>query len=284
MGRLKIKFLVVIILFFISLLISTYTYASGGIGSNQTSNEFNKNNQPIDSINIGEEQQNSDFGKVPPTFVKDINQNRNIFGYLFENMIWSVSGGFLGAIIALLFQNNTLAKLEITASEEANDEKVYPLGFVVPGKWKFFRVKVENKPVNKKLRWLFKRQPAQQVNASITITQLDKTMRGRWAGTLELPEENPLNRIRLANFPDPVTINPGYSEILDVFAKFESDEEAYGWNNKAYFNKWRTPDYKMIPGNYEIIVEVTSENGAYCKRVFKAHIASTINNTYLTKV
>lgn len=255
------------------LLFTVRVYADGG-NSNISPTPFESNLQRLPT------QQDLFQENV----VKSNHQAKYDLEYFATNFLWSVFGGFLGAIIAILFQNYTNASLDIIASADANDEHTYPVGYVVPGRWKFFRVKVKNRQVNSRLRWLFHREPAQQVNAIITFTQLNKKMKGRWAGTLELPHANPFSVTRLANFPDPVTINPGHEEILDVFAKYDNDQEAYGWNNEAYLHTWRTPHYKLNPGNYKILIEVTSENGAYCKKYFKAHIKNTIDNTYLSNI
>lgn len=226
-----------------------------------------------------------------PTGFSNSNNSINIYTKdlniwaITSNILWSVFGGFVGAIIALLFQKYSEPKLEISASEDVNAKATYPPGHMVPGRWKFFRVRVENRTVHKIWKWLIQRQPAQQANATIRISRINQSMKGRWAGTLELAFVSDRSTlIRLANFPDPITINSGKGEILDVFAKCEHDVEAYGWNNEAYLNSWRTPHYKMDPGDYEITIEVTSENGSYCKRKFKAHIATSIDQTYLRTI
>jgi len=200
---------------------------------------------------------------------------------IINNLFWTTFSGFLGAIIAILFQNYSQANLDIIATDDANEIHTYPPGYVIPGTWKYFRVKVKNKKVSKGLDWLIHRQPAQQVNATISIMALGKTMKGRWSGTLELPQTDRSSWTRLANFPDPVTINAGKDEILDVFAKFENDSEAYGWNNEAYFHNWRTPQYRLDPGDYRLVIEVPTENSSYATRLFMAHIDATITDTYL---
>ncbi|PIQ80309.1 MAG: hypothetical protein COV79_01135, partial [Parcubacteria group bacterium CG11_big_fil_rev_8_21_14_0_20_41_14] len=113
--------------------------------------------------------------------------------------------------------------------------------------------------------------------------EINKTMKGRWAGTLELPFASPLDRQRLANYPEPETVFIGTSVILDVFAKYENDSEAYGWNNEAYLYRWRTPHYKLDPGDYNVEVELIGVNSRKRDK-FKAHIGSTIEETYISRV
>lgn len=200
----------------------------------------------------------------------------------FKDILWSILSGFLGAFIALLVDQYKKPKLDIVASEDANDDILYQLPHPKAGeRWKYYRVKVINKPVTKYLAWLINRETAQQISATITVKELDQTLKGRWAGTLELPMANPLDLMRLANFPDPVTLTAGQSAILDVFTKYEHDQEAYVWNNEAYFNDWRTQKYRMVPGKYTIEVRVTSLNGSFKVKTFKSHIHPTINDTNL---
>lgn len=105
-------------------------------------------------------------------------------------------------------------------------------------------------------------------------------MKGRWAETLELTQASPFELVKLANFPDPITIFPGDSAILDIFVKYDNDNEAYGWNNEAYLHNWRTPYYQLDPGDYDIEIILSGVN-AQTKKIVKGHIGTTTDTTYL---
>ena len=195
-----------------------------------------------------------------------------------------VFSGFVGAMIALWLDKINRPHLDILAIEDANIEQIYGSEKLVPGRCKFFRLKVINKPLNNNfLSIFFSRETAQQLNAFITFKELNKTMKGRWSDTLELAYTDTYSKIKLANFPDTVSIYAGKDTILDVFAKFESYNQAYGWNNEAYLdhNAWKTDKYKLSPGDYKIEVVVAGTN-ATIKKTFSIHIDKTIEQTSLT--
>ena len=213
----------------------------------------------------------------------EVELKNNKDGVFRDKFFWSVLGGFIGAIIALWLESFKKPVLLIEATEEANQEHVYPQNRVVPGRWKFFRVRVSNKSLPNLLSWLMSRETAESVHAQVIFKELGRTMKGRWAGTLELPFASPSDRMRLANYPEPETVFVGKSVILDIFAKFEQDNEAYGWNNEAYLHSWRTPHYKLDPGNYEIEITLIGINSEKRKN-FVAHIGDAIEDTYLREV
>lgn len=200
-------------------------------------------------------------------------------------LFWAIIGGFVGSLFTIFIQIFQKPKLDIIASPDAHSDNTYPYPHIQAGRWKFFRVLVLNKPVNKYLSSFIARETAVQVNAFITFRKLNQTMKGRWAGTLELVQANPADYIRIINFPDPINIFPGgIKEQLDVFTKKSTEKEAYGWNNEAYINNWRNPRLKLIPGDYIFDVTVTAIDGSQTKKSFKAHIANTIEKTYIHKI
>lgn len=215
---------------------------------------------------------------------KHINSSSDgILSNMLASLFWAIVGGFIGSFIAILIDKYQKPKLDIIATEEANADNTYPRPHLHAGRWKFFRVLVLNKPVNKFLSPFIARETAQQVSATITVRELNQTMKGRWAGTLELVQANPADYIRIVNFPDPMNIYAGGTkEQLDIFTKSGTDDEAYGWNNEAYLYNWRNPRVKMQPGNYTIDVTVTALDGSQTKKTFRAHIATRIENTSLT--
>lgn len=73
--------------------------------------------------------------------------------------------------------------------------------------------------------------------------------------------------VRAATKPR-VDVYPGEEEILDVAARFDDEEDCYGWNDDAYQHNWRNPDWKLRPGRYLVRAVVTSA-GQKCVGVFR---------------
>jgi hypothetical protein len=67
-----------------------------------------------------------------------------------------------------------------------------------------------------------------------------------------------------------IDVYPGESQLLDVAARFDDDEDCYGWNNEAYFSNplWRNPAWRLPRGRYLARVEVTS-SGQKCIGLFR---------------
>lgn len=53
---------------------------------------------------------------------------------------------------------------------------------------------------------------------------------------------------------------PGNKESIDIAARFDSDDECYGWSNETYLpgKGWRNEDWKLPKGRYLIKVTVYS--------------------------
>jgi len=140
---------------------------------------------------------------------------------------------------------------------------------------KFLGVDIENKPLPLVFRWL-SRNTATQCTTLLTFYHLDgqkvfsSFMVGRWSGSPEpvAPIAISGDNITIKN----VTISfdlsaasilkrdifPGNLERLDVAARFDNDNECYGWNNEAYFSRpqWRNPKWQLQQGRYVVKVEV----------------------------
>ena len=150
---------------------------------------------------------------------------------------------------------------------------------------RFLRVYLENKPLPRWAGWMV-RAPALQCRATITFHHLDdgqkvfdRTMSGRWSGSPEpvaLPVVGPggqqfqmldFSRLTLESRID---VYPGERELLDIVARFDNDDECYGWNNEAYFSQpiWRNPARKLDKGRYLVKVIITS-SGQKCIDYFR---------------
>jgi hypothetical protein len=200
-----------------------------------------------------------------------------------SNFLISFGASLAAIVIALLIDRSRLPRIRIKVIEKANDDITYQAGNLKGQRWKFFRVLVINHKMPKVFSWL-PRQTAENCRATITITGVDNTAnctyKGRWASTPEIPYYKDAGLIKIID-PDPVTIVAGSSEILDVITKYQYDQEAYGWNNEAYFNDWRTPQYKLNQGKYKIKVTVITQNGTSSIKELIAQIGPTIEETFI---
>ncbi len=210
------------------------------------------------------------------------------------NIIIELLIAFIGSIPALFFalwvDKQRMPKLEIIASEEANADNTYPQPNRHAGeRWKFFRVAVKNKPFTRPFSWI-PRQTAENCRGKIEFSKIGTeksgfSMLGRWASSPELPYIPAQQAVLKLLYPDPVTIPVNAEgEILDVIAKCESDKEAYGWNNEAYFHDWRTPNYKLERGKYKVKISIATQNGVTFAENFELSISDKIEDTYLKNV
>ncbi len=57
-----------------------------------------------------------------------------------------------------------------------------------------------------------------------------------------------------------IDIQSGEDTKLDVAARFDRDDDCYGWNNEAYFSAalWRSPLWKLAKGRYLVKAVVIS--------------------------
>lgn len=180
------------------------------------------------------------------------------------NAITSFAVSLLASIVAVLFalfiDRKRLPHLIIRAEEEANADNTYPDN---RGRWKFFRLKIENKL----FPWFFKwvpRQTAESCRAKIEFYDSYGnplfSFNGRWASTPEIPQLDHDFVLKLVS-PDPVTIPVGGYEYLDLFVVKDGENCGYGWNNEAYFHNWKNPAYKLSAGSYKAKVTISTQNG-----------------------
>ena len=202
-----------------------------------------------------------------------------------ESFLISLIASLIAVLIALLIEKKRMPKLVINASESANADNTYREPNIHANeRWKFFRVEVENKKFPKILSWI-PRQTAENCRAKVEFYKKDETspifaFAGRWASTPEIPHI-PQDAIVKLLHPDPVTLPVGEKEILDIIAKEENDNEAYGWNNESYFHNWRNIEYKLDEGEYIVKVTINTQNGISFNRRFKLAIREKIENTIL---
>lgn len=203
------------------------------------------------------------------------------------SIVGSLIASLLVLIIVFFFERKRLPVLRIHVLEEANADDTYrdPLPQALQGRWKFFRVFVENKALPKLIKWI-PRQPAENCRTNIAFFKLGGefpifVMRGRWASTPEIAHI-PKDEIELRVLhPDPITIPPGEQERLDIVAKHAKDNEAYGWNNDSYVNMWKTPQHRLDPGNYTVKIDISTQNGVSFAQKCRLQISDRIDDTHL---
>jgi|GEM_PF-2100073 len=210
-----------------------------------------------------------------------------------EQIITDFVVAFLASIpalfVALFFDRLRMPKLLIFANEEANADNTYPPGSGAHEneRWKFFRVRVTNKPFPWLLRWI-PRYAAENCRAQVHFSKIGDdqksfTMLGRWSSTPELVYISSDPALKVL-YPDPVTIPVNESESMDVVAKFEKEGDAWGWNNAAYFNNWRTPAYKLDRGKYRVKITVSTQNGASFVGNFELQVTEKIEDIIFRSV
>lgn len=154
---------------------------------------------------------------------------------------------------------------------------------------RFTGLELINKPLPRWARGWMSREAAMQCHGTITFHHLDgqdvfgRVMRIRWADATLSPEPIPIRGFvdgRQITIIDPtrftlesrIDVHPGEDERqrLDVAARFDNEDECYGWNNESYFSDppWRNPDWKLAKGRYLVRVTVLS-TGEKCTSIFR---------------
>jgi len=148
---------------------------------------------------------------------------------------------------------------------------------------RFLGLELVNKPLPCWARWM-SRNAAVQAHGIITFHHLDgqnifgRAMNIRWSGSPEpiaMSVEVDGNKISIAD-PTRFTITPrmdiypGEAERLDVAARFDQEDECYGWSNENYLSRplWRDSDWKLPSGRYLVNVTIISA-GQRCTRRFR---------------
>jgi len=148
---------------------------------------------------------------------------------------------------------------------------------------RFLGLELVNKPLPCWAKWMA-RNAAIQAHGIITFHHLDgqnifgRAMNIRWSGSAEpiaMSVEIDGNKISIVD-PTKFTLTPrmdiypGEAERLDVAARFDQEDEYYGWSNENYFFRplWRDPDWKLPSGRYLVKVTVISA-GEKCTNIFR---------------
>ena len=189
----------------------------------------------------------------------------------------------LGAIVAIVttiwVENLRKPKLELRIAE--------PTDLQYQGaparQSRFLHLELVNKPLPRWARWM-SRTAAVQCHGTITFHHLDgqnvfgRAMPIRWVSS---PEPIPMRMVvdgKRILIEDParftltprMDVYPGEAERLDVAARFDNEDECYGWSNESYFSNpvWRNPDWRLPSDRYLVKVTIISA-GEKCTGVFR---------------
>lgn len=189
-------------------------------------------------------------------------------------MLITAIGAFLGALLSLLvsiyieFQRKP--KLHFEIEDPPHDSK--PTGGIKDAR--FLRVLLCNEPMPRFLKWL-DRNPAMQCYGEVQFYHFEdgaqifsKPMPIRWGASNEpytlqvLPDKSSALVFDYVKYNSAFYRNcfPGIKEPIDVAARFDDDEECFGWTSENYLSKegWRNPEWKLSKGRYLAKVTVHS--------------------------
>jgi len=201
------------------------------------------------------------------------------FCYILDRIWPPLVGASIAVFLTQLFAKLRTPKLNIIlesrqyiyCSDERGTEACYS--------WRFL---IKNK---KSIDWLPLRETATNCQAKIEVFR-DKQevfkMNGRWANSAQISHLAQQDIFLKIQFPDPISIRSGKDEPLDGIVQFPGENNAFGWNNEAYFYKWRTPAYKLEKGQYRVIVTVSPQNSHEKSEEFKLIISDNYDQTDLT--
>ena len=123
----------------------------------------------------------------------------------------------------------------------------------------------------------YKSAPAKDVRF-LRVQLWNQAMPIRWSGADEPVSYQVLPDGKVVQLFDPTKYGaasrrncfPGSKETIDVVARFDNDEECYGWSNENYLpgKGWRNDDWKLPKGRYLVKVTVYS-SGEKVVGIFK---------------
>ncbi|SRR6266852_3104281 len=204
---------------------------------------------------------------------------------LLVQILLTALGAFFGAALSILasfaIEYQKKPKLQLTIESPPLDRlhQNAPVSRSI-----FVRVYVTNKPMPKLFSWLG-RSAAYQCTGDIQFHHPDdgaplfsRAMPVRWAGSDEPFSYQALPGAAVAQVFDPAKYNaafrrdcfPGTPELVDVAARFDNDDDCYGWSNESYLPQkgWRNPEFKLPKGRYLVKVTIRSSGEQICG-VFK---------------
>jgi len=195
-------------------------------------------------------------------------------------MLSIVGGGIITILVTIAVEVLRRPKLRLVLAPAVN--ATYEPGR--PAKrGRYLYIDLVNQPLPWLARWM-SRSAALQCTGFITFHHLDgqKFFSGQMPVRFSRsPEPVPLHFVigdKTGTILDPSRMNvdsrmdiyPGERTPLDVAAKFDSEDEVYGWSNLSYFSvpPWRNPDWKLPRGRFLVAVSISS-SGQKCEGLFR---------------
>ena len=195
-------------------------------------------------------------------------------------MLLTALGAFLGALLSILasifIEYQRKPKLQF-AIESPPLDRTHSAGPVSHSR--FLRVYVSNQPMPRLFRWLG-RSAAYQCTGDVQFHHPDgaaifsRPMPVRWAGSDEPFSYPALPGGEIAQVFDLAKYNaafrrdcfPGVAELTDIAARFDDDEDCFGWSNESYLpgKGWRNPEFRLPKGTYLVKITIHSSGDKIC--------------------
>ncbi len=252
----------------------------------------------IDSLRVDISQQHtSDSLLLVQSQKQELQQMRKILNapVSFISLFQIVLGTLLSIcfIIWMEFVRQPNLRLSIPPQVDLHYNQNYPAQRI-----RSLRLSISNKNLPLLLRWLM-RMPAQKCHGTISFYDsvgkniFNRSMEIRW---IRSPEPVPIQGfvgVQKLTIIDPIRLTPelnwdiypGMEELFDVVARFDTDEECFGWSNQSYFSNpiWRNPNWRIPSGKYFIKVEIFS-SGRLCAGTFRLINDLSIDDCRLEKI
>jgi hypothetical protein len=205
------------------------------------------------------------------------------------NIFSVVIGGIITIITAIFVENMRRPRLKLKIIEPLDiTYKNRPANHT-----KYLLIGVENENLPSFVRWM-SRNAALQCHGTISFHHLEdgqnvfgRAMDIRWSSAPEpVPIRIDYNGHHLEFFDhhrfqasQRIDIYPGDKNEFAAVAKFDNEQECWGWNNESYFckNTWRNDKWKLDKGRYLIKVTIYS-SGENVSKVFRLINDVSIND------
>ncbi len=191
-----------------------------------------------------------------------------------------VGGGLITIVTAIAIENWRRPALSICLCDP--QELDYTGRGKPANKMYLVHLELSNKPLCRWIRWM-SRNSAIQCHGTISFHHLDgqnvfgRAMPIRWGRspepvpvTVECSDRAIIVYNQVVGWMRRMDVHPGEGEIFNVAARFDAEEECYGWNNDSYYCTpvWRNPEWKLGRGRFLVKVTVNSA-GEKCTGLFR---------------
>jgi len=192
-------------------------------------------------------------------------------------------GGLITILTAVGVEYLRTPRLRLTIEHPPCDVP-YPDGTRPARNARHLRLKLLNEPLPFGARWM-QRAAALQCRGEITFHHLDdgqdvfgRAMSIRWSNSPQPIASQILDlrgniQFQILDFARAATesrvdVYPGEEQLFDVASRFDDEVDCYGWNNEAYLNLWRSPNWKLPQGRY-LVKAVVASSGQKCVGAFR---------------